>query len=952
MFKKMAAERWRPDRRSIAVLLVLSAFALTVVSAVSALHGPILLGYTVAPDGHDQWRISGVFPGSYAWDAGLRPGMVLRGTPVLQGAGVVYLRTGGACCRALRLPPAENSAPALAGVELVLGGTILSIGGGTLLFARERRAAALLLLFCFNVAIGFGGVAAFAHGARWGGVLFALCWFAFLPALMLPLAAALPSKGRTLTVLLTPPAPLVLAAVLTSVQVISLLDTALYLPLRNIGGGFFLTSQIVAVALWCWRALPERRGRYWPEYRLVLLGLCGAFGGFALLAVLPTMLDWRLPWPVEANSFVVALFPLGLSWALLRHRLLGVRRTVQRAAVTGGLLSGVLCAGLAAAGIGQRTTVAIVGVVLAAGIGVPLAQRFIDSLLPDARDTYATLVHESGRILGLAVEIGDIAPVLASFRRGLGLASLVLRRDGAVLAQAPPALAVPPTCYIEIDHEGAPLAMLEVGEKLYHDTLLPADHAALAILQQQLAAFLARAHLIEQLRSTVTRLEVTQERLLTARRLERERLGQYLHRGPLQEILLLRQALPEHSAQAVAADELARALRTILTETASAALRDLGLSGALRIFVSHMLPYAHELECAVVADIDERARLLAPDESFALYQLAHEAIVNAVRHSGARRVVVRISVAADVVALEVGDDGRGLPAGWDRIRIDHRGLQDALALVQTVRGAAAWAETPDVGGTVVRATMPLRTHRSGQKEGNEMDETPGTKIRLLIAEDHVVVRQGLRSILTEDSRLSVVAEACTGYEILALVLQHRPDVLLLDIDLPGQNGLEAVASLRTHLSQLPRTLILSAFLDEEYVRRAREMGIDGFLSKACDGASLREAVFRVMSGSTVLDSTVATIVKKQNYSPRGQFRRYSDGSQVLTATEAMVLQHMVGDAPYEEIAEQVGRSYSTVRTQAAAVCQKLGVNSRQQAVLKGLQLGILHIEGTQIGREV
>src|SRR5438045_8919437 len=99
------------------------------------------------------------------------------------------------------------------------------------------------------------------------------------------------------------------------------------------------------------------------------------------------------------------------------------------------------------------------------------------------------------------------------------------------------------------------------------------------------------------------------------------------------------------------------------------------------------------------------------------------------------------------------------------------------------------------------------------------------RIRLLIAQDHVVVRQGLRNLLAEDPRLVVVAEATTGYEILALVLQHRPDVLLLDLDLPGQNGLAALRGLREHVRPVPRTLVFAAVPDEEHVRQGRELGV-------------------------------------------------------------------------------------------------------------------------------
>jgi DNA-binding NarL/FixJ family response regulator len=169
-------------------------------------------------------------------------------------------------------------------------------------------------------------------------------------------------------------------------------------------------------------------------------------------------------------------------------------------------------------------------------------------------------------------------------------------------------------------------------------------------------------------------------------------------------------------------------------------------------------------------------------------------------------------------------------------------------------------------------------------------------------------------------------------------------VLLLDLDLPGQNGLAALQGLRAHAAVLPRTLVFSAVHHEEHVRRARELGVLGFLTKGCDAEQLRRAVHDVASGRQVFDPTVANIVRAQKYSARGRFRRYADGSEALTPAELAVLRKMMGTQIYQEIAGALGSRPSTVRTHAAAVCQKLGVDSRQQAVLKALRLGILHLD--------
>jgi signal transduction histidine kinase len=121
-------------------------------------------------------------------------------------------------------------------------------------------------------------------------------------------------------------------------------------------------------------------------------------------------------------------------------------------------------------------------------------------------------------------------------------------------------------------------------------------------------------------------LEETQRRSLTARRRERERLDQRLHRGPIQDAVVLRQTLVPGSSQAATALRLETSLRTILTDTASALLRDFGLPAAIRAYIEYLIPYAHEHSCALAMELDEAAGALADDESFALYQLAHEGL--------------------------------------------------------------------------------------------------------------------------------------------------------------------------------------------------------------------------------------------------------------------------------------------------------------------------------------
>ena len=325
-------------------------------------------------------------------------------------------------------------------------------------------------------------------------------------------------------------------------------------------------------------------------------------------------------------------------------------------------------------------------------------------MLPDSRTTYAALARRSGERLNLAIDLTDLGPILEEMRRGLGLASLSVWRDGTALAHAGAANPAP-VRRIPVRHDADTLATLEVGEKLRHDTFLAADNEVLSILCQQLGGFLMGHRLLLQLREAVDQLQEMQRHLLTARRRERERLSQHLHRGPLQEVVLLRQTLAPGSSQAAAATQIETSLRAILTETASALLHDFGLPAAIRAYVAYLTPYVNEQGRVLAMELDDTAGGLAEDEAFALYQLAHEALSNAVRHSECRRLTVRVGVAEDLALLEVYDDGCGLPPDWEQARADHRGLRDALELVRTIKGATASAATSAGSGTVVQARV-------------------------------------------------------------------------------------------------------------------------------------------------------------------------------------------------------------------------------------------------------
>jgi two-component system response regulator DesR len=185
-------------------------------------------------------------------------------------------------------------------------------------------------------------------------------------------------------------------------------------------------------------------------------------------------------------------------------------------------------------------------------------------------------------------------------------------------------------------------------------------------------------------------------------------------------------------------------------------------------------------------------------------------------------------------------------------------------------------------------------------------------IRVLLAEDQAMVRGALAALLGLEGDIEVVALAGRGDEVVPLALTTRPDIALLDIEMPGGDGLEAAISLRKELPSC-RVVILTTFGRSGYLYRALESGAAGFLLKDAPATELARAIRRVMSGERVVDPELA-------------LGALSDGDNPLTGREREVLKASLGGASISELARWLGLSEGTVRNHLSTSIQKLGVH--------------------------
>ncbi|HTW48375.1 MAG TPA: response regulator transcription factor [Acidobacteriaceae bacterium] len=204
-------------------------------------------------------------------------------------------------------------------------------------------------------------------------------------------------------------------------------------------------------------------------------------------------------------------------------------------------------------------------------------------------------------------------------------------------------------------------------------------------------------------------------------------------------------------------------------------------------------------------------------------------------------------------------------------------------------------------------------------------------IKILIVDDHHIVRQGLVALLKTVPGFAVAAEAADGEQAVELHRKHKPDVTLMDLRLPKMNGVEAIAKIRDGAPGA-RIIVLTTFDGDEDIYRALQAGAKGYLLKGMDLAELTEAIRSVHAGRTRIPPRVAEKLAERM------------GAASLTARELEVLRLIVAGRSNRDIGTALFISEATVKTHVNSLLSKLGVEDRTQAATTALQRGIVHLE--------
>ena len=207
-------------------------------------------------------------------------------------------------------------------------------------------------------------------------------------------------------------------------------------------------------------------------------------------------------------------------------------------------------------------------------------------------------------------------------------------------------------------------------------------------------------------------------------------------------------------------------------------------------------------------------------------------------------------------------------------------------------------------------------------------------IHVLIVDDHLVVREGLRTILEVTEDLVPVGEAVDGAEAVKLVGELSPDVVLMDLRMPGMDGIEAIRQIKAHYPQV-EIVILTTYDDDEYIVQGLRAGARGYLLKDAGRQVLFEAIRAAARGESLLPSAVVDKVVARLSRPRPA------GSGSLSERESEVLALLADGAANKEIATRLHITERTVKAHVTSIFNKLGVNSRAEAVAVALRSGHL-----------
>ena len=356
-----------------------------------------------------------------------------------------------------------------------------------------------------------------------------------------------------------------------------------------------------------------------------------------------------------------------------------------------------------------------------------------------------------------------------------------------------------------------------------------------------------------------------------------------------------------------------QAVRDISMKLRSSMLDDLGIVEALE-WEAKEFHIRTGIECKTICKIEKIS--LAPELATDIFRVFQEVLTNIARHSRATKVDIILDKESDQIVFKIRDNGKGI--GKSQVK-DIKSL-GIIGMTERMRrwGGRLNISKESHSGTMVEIIVPLKN-----------------KIEVLIADDHQIVREGLKQILSEISDIKVVDEASDGYEILSKVWKNKYDVLLMDLSMPGRSGLEILEQLKAEKPDLP-VLILSVHPEELYALRVLKAGASGYLSKESAQNELATAIRKVAAGKKYITPTMAEQIALEV-----SVDAEKPLHEKLSNREFQVMEMIASGKTVKEIAELFSLSVSTVHTCRTRMLKKMGMKNDPEIIHYAIKHGIV-----------
>lgn len=212
-------------------------------------------------------------------------------------------------------------------------------------------------------------------------------------------------------------------------------------------------------------------------------------------------------------------------------------------------------------------------------------------------------------------------------------------------------------------------------------------------------------------------------------------------------------------------------------------------------------------------------------------------------------------------------------------------------------------------------------------------------IKLVIADDHSMIREGLKQLLELEGQFKVIAEASDGVECLEILSKEAPDVLLLDINMPNKNGLDVLKELNQSGNRKIKVLVLTVHNEVEYLIKAVELGVDGYVLKDSESSELKKAIMTILNGETYIQPDLIPMLNAKMISMENDY----DKIDSLTKRELDVLKNLAIGMYNKEIATNLEISERTVKNHVSNIFKKIGVSDRTQAAVFAIRNNLIDI---------